>query len=137
LAALALSLAALAGLALGVSRSVAPPKDPGGDSSLLAAAPNATMAKALPDSPVLDEAQVRSLARQEAEAVLARSRPKKPADDTADSSDSTDTPESASTGAVSASGAVATPPARPVTPKPSTPKGPGATTPVTPAQIPF
>ncbi len=89
-----LALAAVIGLYVGVSRS-------GAGAAGIAADPGAplpsstTLAKALPDGPLIDEDRVRVLARQEAEAALARTRTVRKSatpDDSADpAGDATDT----------------------------------------------
>src|SRR5579875_1150379 len=75
-------LAAVAGLYLGVSRSTSVAA--GADETSPLIAPSAPVANAKPlavQTPVMDEAAVRRLAREEAQAVLSsRAAPKKPVD---------------------------------------------------------
>ena len=84
-----------------------------------------TLAKALPDGPLIDEDRVRTLARQEAEAAISRSRPAKKAVVTDAGDDSADEP---ATPTASTPTSVA---------KPAAARSPAAMTPAAGSAIPF
>jgi len=85
-AACVLGLAAAAGAALGVSHGVTQANSQGEDAGPIVPAviPVASAKPILTPSPTLDETEVRKLAREEAEAVLARSQKKVEAQDEED-----------------------------------------------------
>ncbi len=111
----AVVLAALAGLYGGLTRALTAPA--GSEETQILPAPTAPIASAKPiaaSTPIMDEATVRKLAREEAQAILAHPAAKKP--DDADDDDSA--------GAVSVQPAETTPtvplsPAKPAVPAPS------------------
>ncbi len=123
-AAAAIGLSGLAGAYLGVSRSLAA-SGSGGEEAALAAAPVTPVASAKPIlAPAMDEAEVRRLAREEAQAVLARAQPKRPEkEEEADQAD--DAPSTQLT------------PVAPAAPPPPAAKPPAAATPPTAPTIPF
>jgi len=110
----AVVLAALAGLYGGLTRALTAPA--GSEETQILPAPTAPIASAKPitaSTPIMDEATVRKLAREEAQAILAHPAAKKPDDDDDDSA-----------GAVSVQPAETTPtvplsPAKPAVPAPS------------------
>jgi hypothetical protein len=75
------TLAAVVGVYLGVSRSLSAPTTPGDDAGPIvpAVTPVASAKPILTPAPTMDEAEVRKIAREEAQAILAKPAVHKPA----------------------------------------------------------
>ncbi len=87
-----LILAAVLGLYFGISRSLTPVNGASDESAPIVPAVTAVSSAKPILAPIMDEAEVRRLAREEAQALMAKSAPKKAAadDDDADTTPSED-----------------------------------------------